>query len=428
MGTFENSLSFAQEQDKKDALSGFRDMFYIPSHQGEPVIYFNGNSLGLQPRKARVLLEEEMLKWEKLAVEGHFNGVNPWLSYHKLAKESLCYLLGTQAQEVTVMNSLTVNLHLLLVSFYRPQGKRTKILMEGSAFPSDHYVLESQARFHGLDPEEVVVEVLPRAGEQTLRTEDIIAKIEEIGDELALLMFGGVNYYTGQFFELDKICQAAQGVGAKVGYDLAHAIGNVPLSLHEWGVDFASWCSYKYLNSSPGGISGVYIHEKHVQDESLPRFNGWWGYDEKTRFQMKKGFVPEPNVDAWQLSNAPILLLAVHRASLEIYDQAGMKALRAKSIELTAYLEFILKEITQKYAYGIEVITPSEPEARGCQLSLYLEKSGKILFDDLQAQGVRMDWREPNVIRLAPVPLYNGFEDVFNFGQKLEIALQKISA
>lgn len=423
---FNNHLLFAQEQDARDDLASFREQFYLPRHEGKTLIYFNGNSLGLQPRKSRNYLEEEMLKWEKLGVEGHFEGHKPWFDYHKLCKPALAQLLGAQEREVSPMNSLTVNLHLLWVSFYQPRGKRNKILMEAQAFPSDQYVAESQARFHGLNPDEVIVEITPRQGEFIIRTEDMLAKIAELGEELALVFLGGVNYYSGQFFELDKITQAGHEVGASVGFDLAHTVGNLPLSLHDWEVDFAAWCSYKYLNSGPGGIAGLFIHQKHHLRQDLPRFNGWWGYEEQTRFQMRKGFIPEASVDAWQLSNVPIMLLANHRAALDIFTEAGMPRLREKSLKLTGFLAFILQEISLELNFPIQLISPSDPNQRGCQLSLIIPEKGKAIFEFLQKAGIQIDRREPNVMRLAPVPLYNTFEEVYLFGEKLKAIILEL--
>lgn len=422
---FENTLAFAQQLDQKDPLAIYREQFYFPQHEGKPVVYFTGNSLGLQPKIARKYVEAEMKKWEEYAVEGHFKPQEPWIDYHKILREPLSRVVGAKVEEVTVMNTLTVNVHLMMVSFYRPQAKRFKILMEGGAFPSDQYAAESQVKFHGYDPEEAIVEVKPRAGEDTLRTEDIIAKIQELGDELALVLFGGINYATGQFFDLGAIAQAGHKVGALVGYDLAHAAGNVPLSLHDWGADFATWCSYKYLNAGPGGISGVFVHEKHLKDPNIPRFTGWWGYDEKTRFLMKKGFVPEPDVDAWQLSNAPVLLLASHRASLEVFDKIGMNKLRQKSELLTAYLEFITLKVGKELDLPISILTPQDQSQRGCQLSICLKDQGKSVFNELIAAGVIVDWREPSIIRAAPTPMYNNFEDIFRFGKILKSILQK---
>ncbi len=421
---FKNDIQFAQELDQRFASLTRREDFYIPQKKGKEVLYFTGNSLGLQPKTAQKYLLQEVEKWKLHGVEGHFGIKEQWYDYHKILRKPLANLVGAKPEEVVAMNSLTVNLHLLMASFYQPQGKRNKILMEAAAFPSDQYVAESQSRFHHLDPDNNIVEFTPKNGSHTLNTADMVAQIHSLGDELAIILLGGVNYYTGQFFDIKAITEAAHEVGAVVGIDLAHTVGNLPLSLHEWQVDFATWCSYKYLNSSPGGISGVFVHQKHHQNPELPRLTGWWGYEEKTRFQMKKGFVPEPNIDAWQMSNAPILLLAVHRAALEMFEEVGgVAALREKSKVLTAFLEYVVKETSRATQYPIEIITPAKPEERGCQLSLLVKQEGRKLFEFLEENGVIGDWREPNVIRIAPTPLYNTFEDVYHFGVLLHQAI-----
>lgn len=418
--TYENHLNFAKQQDAEDALARFRSEFYFPEHQGKPVIYFCGNSLGLQPKGVEAAVLLELDDWKKWGVEGHFHSTHPWYHYHTFLTDMAAKLVGAKPLEVVVMNSLTVNLHLLMVSFYRPQGKRIKLLMEGGAFPSDQYAVESQARMHGLDPAEVIVELSPRPGEHTLRTADITAKIAELGDELALVLFGGVNYYTGQFFDLEAITKAAHGVGAFAGFDLAHAAGNLPLSLHDWGADFATWCTYKYLNSGPGGTSGVFVHERHAHSPELVRMAGWWGHDDQERFLMRKGFKPMPGAAGWQLSNAQILPMAAHKAALELLQAAGgMEALRAKSLKLTGYAEYLIGELNRKKGQLISIITPAEPAARGCQLSLVFAKEGKRYHQQLTEAGVVADWREPNVIRIAPVPLYNSFEEVYRFYELL---------
>lgn len=417
---FENSLAFAQLQDREDELNHLRKRFFIPQADEKEVIYFTGNSLGLQPKTARNFVEEEMLAWEQWGVEGHFEAKNPWFTYHHLLKKGLAHLTGAMENEVTAMNSLSNNLHLLLVSFYRPTQKRYKILMEAQAFPSDQYVVESQVIYHGFDPEEAIVELQPRKGEFTIRTEDVEKIIDELGGDLALVMLGGVNYYSGQAFEMEKITRAAHRVGAMAGYDLAHAIGNIQLILHDWEVDFACWCSYKYLNSSPGGVAGIFVHQKHHPNNQPPLFAGWWGYEEKTRFLMQKGFQPEKNVDAWQLSNVPILLMAVHRASLEIFEEAGIGRLRKKSEKLTAFLEFILLQISKELGFPLQIITPGDPAQRGCQLSLVTGSKGRLLYEALKKRNICIDWREPDVIRLAPVPLYNTFEELFLFGERFK--------
>lgn len=414
--TLQNSQAFAQELDAQDPLRHFREQFLFPQHNGKDVLYFCGNSLGLQPKSVRQALLNELEQWAEHGVEGHFRGELPWMHYHKFLTEQTARLVGALPHEVVVMNTLTVNLHLMMASFYRPTPTRYKIVMEAGAFPSDQYAMESQARWHGLDPEQVIVEVAPRPEEDVLRFEDILQTIETHGESVALVMFGGVNYYTGQFYDLEKITLAARRVGANVGFDLAHTAGNLPLRLHDWGPDFAVWCSYKYLNSGPGGPSGVFVHERHASSPNLPRFAGWWGHDESVRFQMKKGFRPMRGAEGWQLSNAQIFSFAAHKASLDIFDKAGMDALRAKSLQLTAFLERVLEEADAGRNL-FKIITPRDPGQRGCQLSLLTDGRGKALFDFLTEQDAVADWREPNVIRFAPVPLYNSFEDVWELGQ-----------
>jgi kynureninase len=419
---FENTLQFAKRADREDPLKTFRNRFLIPKVSGKTSIYFCGNSLGLQPKTTKQFLTEELDDWAKLGVEGHVHGKRPWLYYHKFSKKALSKIVGAKPSEVVAMNQLTVNLHLMMVSFYRPTSERYKIIAEAGAFSSDQYAFESQIKFHGLNPDHVLVELKPRAEESTLRTEDILRVIEEHGKETALILIGGVQYYTGQFFNIRKITDAGHRTGAVVGFDLAHAVGNVPLALHDDGVDFAVWCSYKYLNSGPGAIAGVFVHEKHASEFGLPRFAGWWGHDEKVRFQMKKGFIPQHGVDGWQVSNVPIFQSAAHLASLEIFEAAGMKALRKKSVSLTGYLLFLLKEIDPLGNY-FTILTPSSPDERGCQLSIFMKKNGKKVFDKLTKAGVIADWREPDVIRVAPVPLYNTFEEVFRFAELFKASL-----
>ncbi len=427
MSNFENSLSFAQKKDEKDALKNYRERFLFPTYTTNSVRYFTGNSLGLQPKTVREKVNLELDDWAKWGVEGHFHGTNPWFKYHEFLTEASAKIVGAKPKEVVVTHSLTTNLHLLMVSFYRPSGKRTKILCEAKACPSDLYALESQVRFHGLNPDDHLVGLNPREGEHTLRLEDILVKISELGDELALVMFGGVNYYTGQLLNMETITKAGHAEGSVVGFDLAHAAGNVILKLNEWNVDFAAWCSYKYLNSSPGGVSGMFVHEKHANKPELPRFAGWWGYNKETRFQMEPGFIPMEGAEGWQLSNAPVLGMAAHWASLEIFDEVGMEKLRAKSDELTAYLEFLLDELSLKYAEKcrFEIITPRDQKQRGAQLSILVHGQGKELFNYISEQGVVADWREPNVIRVAPVPLYNSFEDVWFLVDSMENYLKK---
>ena len=421
MSKFVNSRAFAQAQDRADTLRSFREKFHFPMPENPaegPVIYLCGNSLGLEPQSVKAALLAELDQWANYGVEGHFRGKLPWMHYHKFLSEQSARVVGALPSEVVVMNTLTVNLHLMMVSFYRPTKERFKIIMEAGAFPSDQYAMESQVRFHGLDPEEAIIEIAPRTGEDLLRTEDILATIAEHGSSVALVMFGGVNYYTGQFYDLPAITAAAHKVGAYAGFDLAHAAGNVPVQLHDCGADFAVWCSYKYLNSSPGGPSGVFVHERHATNPGLIRFAGWWGHDESERFQMRKGFKPMEGAAGWQLSNAQILAFAAHKASLDMFDEAGIARLREKSIALTGYLEFVLREADPEGKH-YRIITPGDPEARGCQLSLLTGPDGKKLFDRLTEKNIIADCREPNVIRFAPVPMYNSFEDVYRLGKVL---------
>lgn len=418
---FENNLAFAQAQDQNDTLKDFRQQFLFPNHQGKDFIYLCGNSLGLQPKAAKEVLDQQLSNWANLAVEGWFEGKEPWMFYHKELKKLMAPLVGALPSEVCPMNTLTVNLHLLMVSFYRPKGRRIKIIMEGGAFPSDQYAIESQVRFHGLQPDDAIIEVFPRAGEDTLRTEDIVSKINEYGEELALVLFGGINYYTGQWYDMKRITQAGQAVGAIVGWDLAHAAGNVPVKLHDWGVDFACWCSYKYQNSGPGGIAGIFVHEKHFNDQTLNRFAGWWGYQENKRFKMEKGFIPEAGADGWQVSCTQVMPMSLYHASLQIFQKAGfLDPLRSKSIALTDYLYFIVNEVNKEInSTQFKIITPQNANDRGAQLSIIAAKKGKEIFDGLVANHVLGDWREPNVIRLSPIPLYNSFEDIYLTGQAL---------
>jgi|SRR5690554_35568 len=420
-----NDKDFATKADKEDPLQEFRSKFFIPQHQGKDKIYFTGNSLGLQPKAAKAALSQELEDWALYGVDGHFEARNPWFSYHEMFKEKLAKIVGAKAEEVTAMGGLTTNLHLLMVSFFRPSGKRTKILCEEKAFPSDQYALESQMKFHGLNPEEHIIELSPRAGEHHLREEDIISTIEKEGDSIAMIMIGGVNYYTGQLMPMAAITKAGHKAGAIVGFDCAHAAGNVALELHDWGVDFAAWCSYKYLNSGPGSTAGIFVHERHAANQELPRFAGWWGTPPEDRFLMKKGFVPDYGADGWQLSNAPVLAMAVQSIALDLYNEAGRERLIEKQKGITAYLEFILKDIGKRFdTIHFEIITPKE---RGSQLSILTGDNGKRLFDLISKDGVVADWREPNVIRLAAVPLYNSYTDVYRFGQIIENALKEMN-
>ncbi|RNL52328.1 kynureninase [Pedobacter jejuensis] len=418
---FENNLAFAKTLDSADNLRDFRQQFIFPKHNDKEFIYLCGNSLGLQPKVAKEVITRQLDNWANYAVDGWFDGDEPWMYYHKELKKLMAPIVGALPSEVCPMNTLTVNLHLLMVSFYQPKGKRIKIIMEGGAFPSDQYAIESQVRFHGYDPKEAIIEVFPRDGEDILRTEDIIAKIEENGEEIALVLFGGINYYTGQWYDMQAITKAGHSIGAIVGWDLAHAAGNVPVKLHDWDVDFACWCSYKYQNSGPGGISGIFVHEKHFGDTDLNRFAGWWGYQENKRFKMEKGFVPEAGADGWQISCTQVMPMALYHASLQIFEKAGfIEALRLKSITLTKYLEFIINQVNIALDYQqYKIITPEEFNSRGAQLSIIAKEQGKRIFDGLVANHILGDWREPNVIRLSPVPLYNSFEDVFVTGEAL---------
>ena len=418
---FENNLAFAQTQDEGDTLKDFRQQFLFPNHNGKDFIYLCGNSLGLQPRVAKAVLNNQLSNWANLAVEGWFDGDEPWMYYHKELKTLMAPIVGALPKEVCPMNTLTVNLHLLMVSFYQPKGKRVKIIMEGGAFPSDQYAIESQVRFHGLQPDDIIIEVFPRAGEDTLRTADIISRINEHEDELALVLFGGINYYTGQWYDMEQITSAGHAAGAIVGWDLAHAAGNVPMKLHDWGVDFACWCSYKYQNAGPGGIAGIFVHEKHFNDQTLNRFAGWWGYQEDKRFKMEKGFIPEPGADGWQVSCTQVMPMALYHASLQIFRNAGfLEPLRNKSITLTGYLYFVINELNKELNFKqFKVITPENAAERGAQLSIIAAKNGKEIFDGLVANHILGDWREPNVIRLSPIPLYNSFEDIYLTGQAL---------
>jgi kynureninase len=404
----------AAELDEKDPLKRFRERFLFPKGpDGRDAVYLCGNSLGLQPKKARQYVDEELEDWARLGVEGHFHGRHPWLPYHELVTEPLARLVGAKPSEVVAMNSLTTNLHLMMVSFYRPTKERFKIVIEGGAFPSDQYAVKSQASFHGFDPRDAIVELKPRAGEQTLRKADILETIEREGRSTALVLLGGVNYLTGQAYPMGDIAAAARKQGCAVGFDLAHAAGNLELKLHDWGPDFAVWCSYKYVNSGPGAIAGCFVHERHASARGIPRFAGWWGHDKATRFRMGPDFQPIDGAEGWQLSNPPIFQLAALRASLELFDEATMSALRAKSVALTAFLEESLPQ------GSVEVITPREPSERGCQLSLRIG-GGRQLVERLSKAGVICDFREPDIIRVAPTPLYNRFDDISRFVEVLK--------
>ena len=424
MMIFNNTLEFAKNLDSQDELAKYRDEFIFPQHNGKRAIYFCGNSLGLQPKRTQKYIDDVMNDWANLAVEGHFYAQKPWWDYHERFANPLSKIVGAKPSEITVMNTLTVNLHLLMVSFYRPTKKRFKIICEEKAFPSDQYMFQSQVDFHarsiGFDTKDAIVELKRRDGEHNLRTDDILAKIAEIGDDLALVLIGGVNYYTGQVFDIKTITAAGHRQGAKVGWDLAHAAGNITLELHDWNVDFASWCSYKYMNSGPGNASGCFIHERHHFDADLPRFAGWWGHNKERRFKMEQEFEPVHGADGWQISNLPVLSLAPYLASVEMFDEVGMEKIIKKRNLITSYLEFILRQIDKEVSGNFEIITPSNQDERACQLSVFFHGEGRSLFDYLMKNGVVTDWREPNVIRFAPTPLYCSFEDMYQFGQILK--------
>jgi kynureninase len=422
---FENSLSFAQQLDQQDPLKEFRNRFIIPAHKGRQQIYFLGNSLGLQPKTTEKELGKILDQWGKYGVEGFFMGNEPWMDYHDQLTKSLATITGALSSEITVMNQLTVNLHLMMISFYQPTGKRNKILCEAKAFPSDQYMFETHIRHYGLNPDEIVIEVKPRSGEHTLRTEDILKAIDDHKDELALVLFSGLNYYSGQVFDMKAITKAAHNAGAKAGFDLAHATGNIHLQLHDWNVDFACWCTYKYLNSGPGGVGGVYIHERFHTDKDIPRYAGWWGYDKSTRFKMQKGFNPIHSAEGWQLSTPSLLLYAAHKAALDTVEAAGWDHIQTKAKKLTSYLWWLLDDVQSSLsAKKIEVLTPRDENERGCQVSMLMLENGRAVFEKLTAAGIITDWREPDLIRFAPVALYNTFEEVWHFANTLRQILK----
>ena len=417
---YEESEGFALRLDERDPLRKFRERFEIPAGaDGSPLIYFNGNSLGLMPRSTRAAVVQELEDWSRLAVDAHFRAATPWYSYHEVFRESGARLVGALPGEVVMMNGLTVNLHLMMATFYRPDGARRKILIEEGAFPSDAYAVESRVRLSGLDPSEAIVAVAPRGGETLLRSEDVLAAIEREGPALSLVLLPGVQYYTGQLLDVPAITAAAHAVGATAGWDLAHAAGNVPLSLHDWGVDFAVWCSYKYLNAGPGAVAGCFVHARHGADTSLPRMAGWWGNDPAVRFKMDEArtFVPRPGADGWQVSNPPILAMAPLKESLALFEEAGMDALRAKSIVLTGYLEWLLKRSPNP---RFEVLTPADPAERGCQLSLRALHEPRETLRSIEGGGVVLDHRPPDVLRIAPVPLYNTFHEVWRAARLIQ--------
>lgn len=420
---FQNNLEYAKNQDSIDSLASFRNKFHIPKDsQGQELVYLCGNSLGLQPKITSEYIKESLTDWANLGVEGHTEAKHPWLPYHEFLTENMAKIVGAKPSEVVVMNTLTTNLHLMMVSFFHPTKTKYKIVVESDAFPSDKYAVESQLKFHGIDPKEGLIQWTPREGEDLCRFEDLEEIMKNQGDQIALLMIGSTNYYTGQSFPLKKITELGHKYGCKVGFDLAHGAGNIQPNLHDSGADFAVWCSYKYLNSGPGSLGGCFVHERHANNKKLNRFAGWWGHNKQTRFNMRKDFDALPGAEGWQLSNPPILSMAAIRASLDTFAEAGFENLRKKSEKLTGFLEFLLDEMKND---AIHVITPRNPEERGCQLSIQVKNADKTLYTKLTEAGVISDWREPDVIRIAPAPLYNSFEDVFKFSEKLKEVLKK---
>ncbi|CAM1349457.1 kynureninase [Tenacibaculum crassostreae] len=415
---YKATLAYAQQLDKEDKLSYLREQFHIPKDkQGNDWLYFTGNSLGLQPKQTQQYIQQELDDWAKFGVEGHFEAKNPWMPYHEFLTEKMAKIVGAKPLEVVVMNTLTTNLHLLMVSFYQPTKAKYKIVIESDAFPSDRYAVQSQLKFHGFDPEKGLIEWKPRAGEELLRIEDLEQIVSEQGDEIALLLIGGVNYYTGQYLDLKRIAEIGHAKNCMVGIDLAHGAGNISPKLHDSGVDFAAWCTYKYLNSGPGSLAGLFVHEKHAYNKELPRFAGWWNHNKETRFNMRQPFDVMAGGEGWQLSNPPILSMAAIKASLDMFDKVGMDALRQKSEKLTGYFEFLINQIDTD---RIKIITPSNPKERGCQLSIQVKNADKSLHQNLTENNIITDWREPDVIRCAPVPMYNSFEDVFRMVEILK--------
>lgn len=421
---YQNSLEFARKCDTEDSLSQFRDKFLMPvDDEGNTLIYLCGNSLGLQPKTTSNYIKKELEDWARLGVEGHTEAQHPWLPYHEFLTENMAKLVGAKPEEVVIMNTLTTNLHLMMVSFYRPSAKRFKIVVESDAFPSDKYAMESQLKFHGFDPKDGLILWKPRAGEDLCRFEDLEKIMEAEGEHIALLMIGSTNYYSGQSFPLKKITELGHRYGSIVGFDLAHGVGNIQPNLHDTGADFAVWCTYKYLNSGPGSLGGCFVHERHANNPELKRFAGWWGHNKKTRFNMRQDFDVLPGAEGWQLSNPPILSMAAIRASLDVFAEAGFDELRKKSVKLTGFLEFLINELNDD---GIRIITPANSKERGCQLSIQVKNADKTLHTKLTEAGVISDWREPDVIRVAPAPLYNSFEDVFHFTERLRKLLNKL--
>jgi kynureninase len=409
--SYQNTLEYAQQQDKQDKLAYLRGQFHIPKDKnGKDWLYFTGNSLGLQPKNTQKYIQQELDDWANYGVEGHFEAKNPWMAYHEFLTESMAEIVGAKPLEVVIMNTLTTNLHLLMVSFYQTTKKKYKIVIESDAFPSDRYAVQSQLQFHGFDAEDGLIEWKPRKGEEILNIEDLETIVSEQGDEIALLLIGGVNYYTGQYLDIKRIAEIGHTKDCMVGIDLAHGVGNISPDLHNSGVDFAAWCTYKYLNAGPGSLGGLFVHEKHAHNKELPRFSGWWNHNKETRFNMRQPFDVMPGAEGWQLSNPPILSMAAIKASLDMFAEVGMEALRQKSEKLTGYFEFLINEINSD---DIKIITPTNPKERGCQLSIQVKKADKSLHQKLTDNNIITDWREPDVIRCAPVPMYNSFEDVY---------------
>lgn len=417
MFVFTTDFSYAQQADAADPLAAFKKEFHFPKKEDKDVIYFCGNSLGLQPKNVAAAIDTELHTWREMAVGGYFKGPNPWLLYHQYCIPTLAKMMGAKETEITVMNALTVNLHLLMLSFYKPSATRYKIIMEAGAFPSDQYAVETLVRHFGFNPNDAIIEIAPRAGEKILHTADIITAIASTGNALALVLFGGINYYTGQLFDLAAITKAAHTTGAIAGFDLAHVAGNVPMQLHNWQADFAVWCSYKYLNAGPGAVGGVFVHEKHASHANTPRLAGWWGNDEQTRFKMEKGFIPKKDASGWNISTSQVFNTVALKASLELFEKAGIENLRKKSLHITAYLEYLLQQLP---GLNFEIITPADPEQRGAQLCLYCKERGKEIHDKMISSGIIVDYREPGVIRVAPAPMYCSFEDVYRFYEILK--------
>lgn len=418
MSDYKTGLDYAKKQDQNDPLAHYRSQFHIPKDKdGNDWLYFTGNSLGLQPKSTQKYIQQELDDWANLGVEGHFEAKNPWMPYHEFLTESMAKIVGAKPIEVVVMNTLTTNLHLLMVSFYQPTKTKYKIVIESDAFPSDRYAVQTQLEFHGFDANEGLIEWKPRKGEELLNIEDLESILEQQGDEIALLLIGGVNYYTGQYLDLKRIAEIGHSKNCMVGIDLAHGAGNIQPELHKSGVDFAAWCTYKYLNSGPGSLAGLFVHEKHAHNKDLKRFAGWWSHNKDTRFNMRQPLDVTPGAEGWQLSNPPILSMAAIKASLDMFNEVGMEALHEKSEQLTGYFVFLINELNND---KIKIITPTDPKQRGCQLSIQVKNADKSLHRKLTEANIITDWREPDVIRCAPVPLYNSFEDVYRMVEKLK--------